>query len=59
MATATLTATDVGLFTEKSEVVVTHQSTTDLREKLKTKLHKMVQPEEDIIDVHAEVVADQ
>lgn len=30
--------TDVGLFTERSEVLVTHQSTDDLKKKLKEKL---------------------
>ena len=33
---------DVGLFAEKSEVTITHQSTDDLRDKLKTKLEKLV-----------------
>ena len=38
---------DVGLFAEKSEVTVTHQSTEDLRNKLRGKLEKLVQPVED------------
>jgi len=33
--------TDVGLFTERSEVTVTHQTTDDLREKLRQKLLKL------------------
>jgi hypothetical protein len=33
--------TDVGLFTERSEVTVTHQTSDDLRAKLKAKLQKM------------------
>ena len=33
---------DVGLFSEKSEVTITHQSTDDLRAKLKGKLEKLV-----------------
>jgi hypothetical protein len=33
--------TDVGLFTERSEVTVTHQTSDDLRAKLKSKLQKM------------------
>lgn len=37
---------DVGLFAEKSEVTVTHQSTEDLRNKLRGKLEKLVQPVE-------------
>lgn len=32
---------DVGLFAEKSEVTVTHQSTDDLKEKLRQKLQKL------------------
>ena len=37
---------DVGLFAEKSEVTITHQSTDDLREKLRSKLEKLVNPGE-------------
>ncbi len=37
---------DVGLFAEKSEVTITHQSTEDLREKLRSKLEKLVNPAE-------------
>ena len=39
---------DVALFAEKSEVTITHQSTDDLREKLRSKLAKLVNPEEEI-----------
>tara|TARA_R110001583_G_scaffold193369_1_gene361781 strand:+ start:107 stop:754 length:648 start_codon:yes stop_codon:yes gene_type:complete len=39
---------DVGLFSEKSEVTITHQSTDDLREKLRSKLEKLVNPVDDI-----------
>ena len=41
---------DVGLFAEKSEVTITHQSTDDLRAKLREKLQKLSTPEEDIQD---------
>ena len=41
---------DVGLFAEKSEVTITHQSTDDLREKLRSKLEKLVNPTEYIED---------
>ena len=41
---------DVGLFSEKSEITVTHQSTDDLREKLRQKLAKLVNPEEEVED---------
>jgi hypothetical protein len=37
---------DVGLFAEKSEVTVTHQSTDELKERLRKKLTKLVNPEE-------------
>tara|TARA_R110000787_G_scaffold146818_1_gene260553 strand:- start:1415 stop:1999 length:585 start_codon:yes stop_codon:yes gene_type:complete len=40
---------DVGLFSEKSEVTVTHQSTDDLKAKLRRKLEKLVNPVEDIV----------
>ena len=46
---------DVGLFAEKSEVTITHQSTDDLREKLRSKLTKLVNP---IEEVDAAVVID-
>lgn len=53
---------DVGLFSEKSEITITHQSTDDLRIKLKDKLEKLVVGEviEDavVIDVHAELGID-
>ena len=38
---------DVSLFAEKSEVTVTHQSTDDLRERLRAKLNKLVKVEDD------------
>ena len=40
---------DVGLFAEKSEVTVTHQSTDDLKAKLRRKLEKLVNPADEII----------
>ena len=42
---------DVGLFSEKSEVTITHQSTDDLKAKLRQKLEKLVNPTEEIEDV--------
>jgi hypothetical protein len=39
---------DVGLFAEKSEVTITHQTTDDLKEKLREKLTRLVNPEPDI-----------
>lgn len=53
---------DVGLFSEKSEVTVTHQSSEELKETLRKKLSKMVTDEEfasaedaEIIDVGKEL----
>ncbi len=44
--------TDVGLFTERSEVTVTHQSTEDLRGKLREKLSKLkdITPAEEVVE---------
>ena len=47
---------DVGLFAEKSEVTITHQSTDDLREKLRSKLAKLVNPVEDAAIIDGEPV---
>ena len=41
---------DVGLFTEKTEITITHQTTDDLKENLRAKLAKLVNPNEDIED---------
>ena len=46
---------DVGLFSEKSEVTITHQSTEDLREKLRSKLEKLVNP----VEIEEAVVIEQ
>lgn len=49
---------DVGLFTERSEVTVTHQSTDELRAKLREKLVRLTKPVQlgaEIIDVDAEL----
>jgi hypothetical protein len=52
---------DVGLFAEKSEVTVTHQSTDDLKAKLRKKLEKLVNPADEVtldgevIDIDAEL----
>lgn len=47
---------DVGLFTDKSEVTITHQSTDDLREKLRLKLSKLVNPPEEAVILDGEPV---
>jgi len=41
---------DVGLFTDKTEVTITHRTTDELRESLRAKLSKLVNPEEDVVD---------
>ena len=56
---------DVGLFTEKAEVTITHKTTDELRESLRAKLAKLVTPDEepedaviidgDALDVDAEL----
>ena len=44
--------TDVGLFTEKSEVTINHRSTADLVTSIRSKLHKLMHPD-DVTDVKA------
>lgn len=46
---------DVGLFAEKTEVTITHQSTDDLRNKLRGKLEKLVEP---VMDVEDAIILD-
>jgi len=56
---------DVGLFTEKAEITITHKTTDELRESLRSKLAKLVEPAEeaedaviidgDVVDVDAEL----
>jgi hypothetical protein len=56
---------DVGLFTDRTEITITHQTTDELRLKLREKLQRLVNPptvqdvevilEGDIIDVDAEL----
>ena len=41
---------DVGLFTDKTEVTITHKTTDELRESLRAKLSRLVNPEEDVVD---------
>jgi len=48
---------DVGLFAEKSEVTVTHQTTDDLKDTLREKLSRLVNPEvEDAVVLDAEAI---
>jgi len=47
---------DVGLFSEKQEVTITHQTTDELREKLRAKLQRLIRRNDpDIVDVPAQV----
>jgi hypothetical protein len=48
---------DVGAFTEKSEVTITHRASSDLREILKEKLSKLLMPE--IIDVSPKTLSEE
>ena len=59
---------DVGLFTDRTEITITHQTTDELRLKLRAKLQRLVNPPiiqdaevklgDDIIDVDAELGLD-
>lgn len=55
---------DVGLFTEKQEVTITHQTTDELRNRLRGKLQRLIRKDEivplgdDVIDVGAELGVD-
>jgi hypothetical protein len=44
--------TDVGLFTEKSEVTITHRSTEDLVNSIRNKIHRLMHPD-NVTDVKA------
>ena len=48
---------DVGLFSEKSEITVTHQTTDALKDKLRMKLAKLINPADS--DVEDAVVVDK
>ncbi len=41
---------DVGLFAEKTEVTITHQTTDDLKERLREKLTRLVNPQSQVED---------
>ena len=48
---------DVGLFTERSEVVVTHQSSSELEERLRSKLRLLMDAEDaDVVEVGGEMI---
>lgn len=48
---------DVGLFTERSEVVITHQSSSELEERLRDKLRLLMDAEDaDVVEVGGEQI---
>jgi len=47
---------DVGLFAERTEVTITHQSTDDLKDKLRSKLARLVEPVEDAVVVDTDAI---
>lgn len=48
---------DVGLFAEKSEVTITHQTSDDLKDKLREKLSRLVNPDvEDAVTLDGEMI---
>jgi len=48
---------DVGLFTERSEVVVTHQSSSELEERLRSKLRLLMDVDDaDVVEVGGEMI---
>lgn len=49
--------TDVGLFTERKEITVTHQNADELREKLREKLEVLKRNSEGVYEVPAEEVS--
>ena len=49
---------DVGLFTEKTEITITHQTTDDLKANLRNKLTKLVNPDPDPENVEDAVIVD-
>lgn len=48
---------DVGLFTERSEVTITHQSSNELQDKLREKLRKLMGDAEDAVVVDGEEIS--
>lgn len=52
---------DVGLFSEKQEITITHQTSADLRDRLRRKLEKMIDvtPQEGVEDVNFEEISQE
>jgi len=50
---------DVGLFTDRSEVTITHQSTDELKARLRAKLQRLIQKPnlaEDVVEIGGDVI---
>jgi hypothetical protein len=48
---------DVGLFAEKTEITVTHQTTDDIKDRLRSKLTRLINPGlEDAVVINGDVV---
>ena len=49
---------DVGLFSDRSEVTITHQTTDELREKLRAKLRKLMNKDDEpeLVEINGEVI---
>mgnify|MGYP003651271085 FL=1 len=50
---------DVGLFTEKQEVTVTHQTTDELKERLRIKLQRLIRKDDivqDVVEIGGEII---
>lgn len=50
---------DVGLFTEKQEVTITHQTTDELKERLRAKLQRLIrkdEPAQDVVQLGGEII---
>ena len=47
---------DVGLFTDRTEVTITHRATTDLESKLREKLQKLISDTSNVVEVEGSVI---
>lgn len=47
---------DVGLFTDRTEVTITHRSTSDLESKLREKLQKLISDTSNVVEVEGNVI---
>lgn len=47
---------DVGLFSEKQEVTITHQTTDELKEKLRAKLQRLIRRDPEMVSNHSSAI---